>query len=150
MDLRRLLSLVLIFRVITLILWVIAVAFIIAFIAIWLGEQRFGNPLFVPLYIFSVLLIAYYVYTIALISWAKKGSEGSLQILCGTLIFSGVILLILTVLSFYVAIAFSMITHPLAVLFLLFSSALPVLCFLFTIKLNETHKEALRETDQSC
>lgn len=150
MDLRRLLSLVLIFRVITLILWVIAVTFIIAFIAIWLGEQRFGDPLFAPLYIFSVLLIAYYVYTIALISWAKKGSEGSLQILCGTLIFSGVILLILTVLSFYVAIAFSMITHPLAVLFLLFSSALPVLCFLFTIKLNEAHKEALRETDQSC
>ena len=146
MDLRRLLSLVLIFRVITLILWVIAVAFIIAFIVIWLGEQRFV----VPLYIFSVLLIAYYVYTIALISWAKKGSEESLQILRGTLIFSGVILLILTVLSFYVAIAFSMITHPLALLFLLFSSALPVLCFLFTINLNEAHKEALRETDQSC
>lgn len=140
------LSLVLIFRVITLILWVIAVAFIIAFIAIWLGEQRFV----VPLYIFSVLLIAYYVFTFALISWAKKGSEGSLQILCGTLIFSGVILLILTVLSFYVAIASSMIIHPLAVFFLLFSSALPVLCFLFTINLNEAHKETLRETDQSC
>ena len=149
MDLRRLLSLVLIFRVITLLLWVFVVAYV-AFIASWLGGQRFGDPFFVALYAFSVLLIAYYVFTIALISWAKKGSEGSLQILCGTLIFSGVFLLILTVLSFYVAIAFSMITHPLAVFLLLFSSALPVLCFLFAIKLNEAHKEALQETDQSC
>lgn len=149
MDLRRLLSLVLIFRVITLILWVIAVAFIIAFIASWLEVQRFGDPLFVPLYIFSVLLIAYYVFTFALISWAKKGSEESLQILRGTLIFSGVFLLVLTVLSFYVAIASSMIIHPLALFLLLLSSALPVLCFLFTIKLNEAHKESLQETDQS-
>ena len=149
MDLRRLLSLVLIFRVITLILWVIAVTFIIAFIASWLEVQRFGDPLFVPLYIFSVLLIAYYVFTFALISWAKKGSEESLQILRGTLIFSGVFLLVLTVLSFYVAIASSMIIHPLALFLLLLSSALPVLCFLFTIKLNEAHKESLQETDQS-
>ena len=149
MDLRRLLSLVLIFRIITLLLWVFVVAYV-AFIASWLGGQGFCDPFFVALYAFSVLLIAYYVFTIALISWAKKGSEESLQILRGTLIFSGVFLLILTVLSFYVAIAFSMITHPLAVFLLLFSSALPVLCFLFTIKLNEAHKESLRETDQSC
>lgn len=149
MDLRRLLSLVLIFRVITLLLWVFVVAYVV-FIASWLGGQRFDDPFFVALYAFSVLLIAYYVFTIALISWAKKGSEESLQILRGTLIFSGVFLLILTVLSFYVAIVFSMITHPLAVFLLLFSSALPVLCFLFTIKLNEAHKESLRETDQPC
>lgn len=149
MDLRRLLSLVLIFRIITLLLWVFVVAYV-AFIVSWLGGQRFGDPLFVPLYIFSVLLIAYYVFTFALISWAKKGSEESLQILRGTLIFSGVFLLILTVLSFYVAIASSMIIHPLAVFLLLLSSALPVLCFLFTIKLNEAHKETLRETDQPC
>ena len=149
MDLRRLLSLVLIFRIITLLLWVFVVAYV-AFIASWLGGQGLGDPFFVALYAFSVLLIGYYVFTIALISWAKKGSEESLQILRGTLIFSGVFLLILTVLSFYVAIAFSMITHPLAVFLLLFSSALPVLCFLFTIKLNEAHKESLQETDQSC
>lgn len=149
MDFRRLLSLVLIFRIITLLLWVFVVAYV-AFIVSWLGGQRFGDPLFVPLYIFSVLLIAYYVFTFALIPWAKKGSEESLQILRGTLIFSGVFLLILTVLSFYVAIASSMIIHPLAVFLLLLSSALPVLCFLFTIKLNEAHKKALRETDQSC
>ena len=149
MDLRRLLSLVLIFRFITLLLWVFVVAYV-AFIASWLGGQRFDDPFFVALYAFSVLLISYYVFTVALISWAKKGSEESLQILRGTLIFSGVFLLILTVLSFYVAIASSMITHPLAVFLLLLCSALPVLCFLFAIKLNEAHKEALRETDQSC
>lgn len=145
MDLRRLLSLVLMIRFISLFLWVFIVAFIV-FIAFF-GAQKFGAPSFGGVYVLCALVIAYYAFSIMLVFRAKKGCEKSFRILRGTLIFSGIILLILTVFVLYVAIRGSMITHPLAVYFLLHCSGLSVLYFLFAKKLVEAHKELQKEAD---
>ncbi len=145
MKFRRLLSLILIFRVISLSLWVFIVAFIV-FIA-FLGAQRSGLPSFAFVYVLSALVIAYYAFSIVLIFRAKKGNEKSFRILRGTLIFSGIFLSILTALVLYVAIDGSMITNPLAVYFLMHCLGLSILYFLFANKLVEAHKESLQETE---
>ena len=145
MNFRRLLSIILIFRVISLSLWVFIVAFIV-FIA-FLGAQRSGAASFGGVYVLCALVIAYYAFSVMLIFRAKKGCEKSFRILRGTLIFSGIILLILTVYVLYMAIRGSMITHPLAVYFLMHCSCLSVLYFLFAKKLVEAHKELQKEAD---